>query len=127
MPPRASSRHRSVLMIGSEAIPFSKTGGLADVLGALPQALGRLGWETTLVIPRYRGGAAGTEVGRVTTNIGGYHASYSLLETPIAEGVRVIHVDEPALFDREQLYSEDGQDYPDNARRFALLARAALD
>jgi starch synthase len=127
MPLRASSRPRSVLMIGSEAIPFSKTGGLADVLGALPQALGRLGWETTLVIPRYRDGAAGTEVARVTTNIGGYHASYTLLETRIAERVRVIHVDEPTLFDRGQLYSENGQDYPDNARRFALLARAALD
>ena len=44
----------SVLMIGSEALPFSKTGGLADVLGALPQALAQLGWDVTLAIPRYR-------------------------------------------------------------------------
>ena len=51
----------SILMIGSEALPFSKTGGLADVLGALPLALGRLGHRVTLVTPRYRGvQAAGT-------------------------------------------------------------------
>ena len=45
----------SVLMVGSEALPFSKTGGLADVLGALPLALGRLGHRVTLVTPKYRG------------------------------------------------------------------------
>ena len=43
---------KSVLIIGSEALPFSKTGGLADVLGALPPALARLGWDVTLVIPQ---------------------------------------------------------------------------
>ncbi len=46
-------------MIGSEALPFSKTGGLADVLGALPPALARLGWDVTLALPRYRGMSAG--------------------------------------------------------------------
>ena len=45
----------SILMVGSEALPFSKTGGLADVLGALPLALGKLGHRVTLVTPRYRG------------------------------------------------------------------------
>jgi hypothetical protein len=50
---------RSVLLVGSEAQPFSKTGGLADVLGALPPALQRLGWDATVVLPRYRGVTAG--------------------------------------------------------------------
>ena len=45
----------SILMVGSEALPFSKTGGLADVLGALPLALGKLGHRVTLVTPKYRG------------------------------------------------------------------------
>ena len=45
----------SILMVGSEALPFSKTGGLADVLGALPVALGKLGHRVTLVTPKYRG------------------------------------------------------------------------
>src|SRR5262245_7937955 len=51
---------RRVLIIGSEALPFAKTGGLADVLGALPAALARLGWDVTVAIPKYRGVAGGT-------------------------------------------------------------------
>jgi starch synthase len=43
---------RSVLIVGSEAQPFAKTGGLADVLGALPSALARIGWVATVVLPR---------------------------------------------------------------------------
>ena len=44
----------SILMVGSEAVPFAKTGGLADVTSALSKALGRLGHRVTLVIPKYR-------------------------------------------------------------------------
>src|SRR5712671_1411593 len=65
-PPR-----RSVLMIGSEATPFSKTGGLADVLGALPQALARLGWDVTLVVPRYRESHVGELIDRFDLRVGG--------------------------------------------------------
>ena len=51
-PPGSGARRApSVLIIGSEALPFAKTGGLADVLGALPSALARLGWDVTLVLP----------------------------------------------------------------------------
>src|SRR6266446_2441192 len=64
----------SVLMIGSEALPFSKTGGLADVLGALPQALARLGWDVTLVVPRYRESRVGTLVERFDLRVGGVTA-----------------------------------------------------
>ena len=49
-------------MIASEAQPFSKTGGLADVATALPKALGRLGHDVTLITPRYRGIADGPVV-----------------------------------------------------------------
>src|SRR5206468_3939708 len=49
-----------VVMIGSEGLPFSKTGGLADVLGALPPAIARRGWDVTVVTPRYRGVTAGS-------------------------------------------------------------------
>ena len=55
---------RSVLVIGSEAVPFAKTGGLADVMGALPPAIARLGWDVTVVLPRYRGVGAGSLVER---------------------------------------------------------------
>ncbi len=63
-PPKAESRKPfRILMIASEAQPFSKTGGLADVATALPKALGRLGHDVTLVTPRYSGIADGPVVG----------------------------------------------------------------
>ena len=113
-------------MIGSEAQPFSKTGGLADVLGALPQALARLGCDVTLVVPRYRGSDAGTLVERFELRVGGVIASIGLHEAQLG-GARVVLVDEPSLYDRDQLYAGDGGDYPDNPRRFAVLVRAAFE
>ena len=60
----------SVLIIGSEAVPFAKTGGLADVLGALPLALARLGWRVTIALPRYHGVDEGTFVERFMVAVG---------------------------------------------------------
>jgi starch synthase len=114
-------------MIGSEAGPFSKTGGLADVLGALPPALARHGCEVVLVVPRYRGVSAGALVERFPLTVGAYQADVGFYEAPLAAGVRALLVDEPALFGREHLYADARGDYADNARRFALLARAALE
>jgi starch synthase len=117
----------SVLLIGAEALPFSKTGGLADVLGALPQALARLGWRATLVVPRYRGITAGTAIDGFATNVGGYTANVKVYETPLADGARALLLDVPELYDREGLYHVNNVDYPDNPRRFAVLVRAALE
>lgn len=117
---------RSVLMIGSEALPFSKTGGLADVLGALPQALAQLGWDVTLVIPRYRESRAGSPIDQFELRIGGVTADIGMFEATLGP-VRVLLVDEPSLYDREHLYTTEIGDYPDNARRFAVLVRAALE
>jgi starch synthase len=116
----------SVLMIGSEALPFSKTGGLADVLGALPQALARLGWDVTLAVPRYRETHDGELVDRFDLRIGGVTADISIFDAPLG-AARAILVDEPALYDRDRLYGTEAGDYPDNARRFAVLVRAALE
>ena len=117
----------SVLIIGSEAVPFAKTGGLADVLGALPPALARLGWDATLVMPRYRGVTAGTLVGRFPVSVGGYTRDIGFYEAPLGDGARAILIDCPDLYDRAELYGEAGLDYPDSPRRFAMLARAALE
>ena len=117
----------SVLIIGSEAVPFSKTGGLADVLGALPPALARLGWDATLVVPRYRGAGAGTLAQRFPVSVGGYTRDIGFYDAPMADGARAILVDCPDLYNRDSLYESAGVDYPDNARRFAMLARAALE
>ena len=113
-------------MIGSEAVPFAKTGGLADVLGALPQALARLGWDVTLVLPKYRGVAAGSLVERFVLVVGGYATDVGFFEAPLGEA-RAILVDVPELYDRAELYGVGNVDYPDNARRFGVLVRAALE
>ena len=126
-PPPASTPPRRVLIIGSEALPFSKTGGLADVLGALPAALARLGWDVTVAIPKYRGGADGTLLERFPVTVGGFTRDVSFIEAPLDDGARAWLVDCPDLFDRDALYGTGGTDYPDNARRFAMLVRAAFE
>lgn len=115
-------------MVTPEAHPFAKTGGLAEVAAALPSALVRLGHSVTLILPRYRGVLPGaTAARRVDLQIGPNMFSVGFLEQVMDDGVRAVLVDVPALFDREGLYGQDGQDYPDNAIRFAVLSRAALE
>jgi len=117
----------SVLIIGSEAVPFAKTGGLADVLGALPSALARLGWDATLVMPRYRDVDAGALAARFPVSVGGYTRDVGFYEAPLGDGARAILVDCPDLYHREAIYGVAGADYPDSPRRFAVLVRAALE
>jgi starch synthase len=117
----------SVLMVGSEALPFSKTGGLADVLGALPLALARLGHRVTLVTPKYRGSRAqGSTKTIIVPGPGGAVAETRVIEQPLAENVKAVLIDRPELYDRESIYGAGG-DYPDNPRRYAFLCRAALE
>jgi starch synthase len=111
-------------MVGSEALPFSKTGGLADVLGALPLALGELGHRVTLVTPKYRGVRAHGTTRAIP--VSGAVGETRLIEQPLAENVRAVLIDRPELFDRDSLYGAGG-DFPDNPRRFAFLCRAALE
>jgi starch synthase len=127
---------RSVLIIGSEALPFSKTGGLADVLGALPPALARFGWDVTLVLPNFTNQSASgladpaaiaSLLERATLTVGGYHTEVRLLEAPLGDGARAILIDAPDLYDRAGLYGVGNIDYPDNPRRFGVFVRAALD
>jgi starch synthase len=123
----ATESARSVLVIGSEATPFAKSGGLADVLGALPSALARLGWDTTLVLPKYRGVSDGSLVERFPVGVGGYAHDVGFFEAPMPDGARAILVDCPELYDRDTLYGPNNTEYPDNPRRFAVLCRAALE
>lgn len=132
-----------ILTVASEAVPFAKTGGLADVIGALPTALARLGHDVDVVMPRYRGVTAGQESGRITVRLGGQVAESQvwIAEERGAEGaafpearvgpqhgrVRTIFIDYPPYYDRDFLYGTAGQDYQDNPERFAFLAVAALE
>jgi starch synthase len=117
----------SALLIGSEAVPFAKTGGLADVLGALAPSLARLGWDVTLAMPRYRGITAGTLVDSFPITVGGYAREVGFFEAGLRDGARVLFVDCPDLFDRDAFYGVDSAGYPDNPRRFAMLVRAAFE
>src|SRR5262245_16329989 len=121
MAKRPAAPTRSVLIVGSEAVPFAKTGGLADVLGALPAALGRLGWNVTLALPRYRGASAGSLVKTRSITVGGFTRDVGFYCAPLDERVRALLVDCPELFDRDALYGAGNTEYPDNARRFATL------
>ena len=112
-------------MVASEAAPFAKTGGLADVLMALPRALARLGHAVDVIIPRYRGVPDGARAG-VLKVIDGSTARETQVYAVTSHGVRTLFVDHPAYFDRDGLYGHSGEDYPDNAARFAFLSRAAL-
>ena len=114
-------------MIASEAHPFSKTGGLADVVAALPKALGRLGHDVTVITPRYRGAADGPVAGTVTLEVAGHRFRARLLEHSTGPGARVLLLDCPELYDRAGIYYEAGEDYPDNPIRYAFLAAAAIE
>lgn len=116
-------------MVASECEPFAKTGGLADVVDALSRALGGLGHEVDVYLPRYRGveppGPA-DELRLAVPTVGGSAEVVRLLSAP-ADGYRLRLVDHPASYDRADFYVTDGADYPDNGARFSLLGRTALE
>ncbi len=115
-------------MVASEATPFAKTGGLADVLGSLPRALRDRGEEVAMVLPRYRP-VRTDNARRVFNDLRmwfGPDCRRADIYLADDRGVPVYLVDCPALYEREGLYGVNGEDYPDNHIRFAVLARAAL-
>ena len=120
-----------ILMAASEAVPFSKTGGLADVAGALPQAIARLGHEVALIVPRYRMTRL-TEPRTVFPSLSiplGTRLHFpAVLEGPKQDGVRTFFVEYPPYFDRDALYgTPQAGDYPDNAERFALFSKVVVE
>ena len=119
-----------ILVAASEAVPFCKTGGLADVVGALTQRLGALGHDVCLFLPKYRSVRAASLEGGMAQTIkvplsgGMIDVGLSFLHR---RGVSVYFVDYPLFFDREGLYGSAGKDHEDNDRRFALFSRAVLE
>jgi starch synthase len=114
-------------MIASECAPLAKTGGLADVLGALPSALNAAGENAAVVIPRYGSidlKAARRVYDRLPVFLGAARYDTAIYQAP--EAFPLYLVDCPPLFDRPGFYGEAGLDYPDNHIRFAVFARAAL-
>jgi starch synthase len=117
-----------VLFVASEGLPYSKTGGLADVVAALPQALVEAGHTVSVLLPRYRNNKTLPPVIPSLTIPVGDELRYPAIAEGAAVGaVRYFFVDDPAYFDRDQLYGIKGSDFPDNAERFAEFSRAAVE
>jgi starch synthase len=119
-----------IAFAASECVPFSKTGGLADVVGALPRALAALGHQVSVYIPRYRQTKLDdpqTVVRSITVPFDDKYRFCSVVTAGTSAGVRFYFVDYPPYFDREALYGGPAGDYPDNAERFALFSRAVLE
>ena len=119
-----------IVFVASEGVPFSKTGGLADVVGALPKALAKLGHELKVVLPRYRmtkPGKPEAKMQRLTLPLGSGYKFASIQDAGVAGNVHTFLVECPFFFDRAGLYQEKGEDYPDNAQRFAAFSFAALE
>ncbi|MGR3484573.1 MAG: glycogen synthase GlgA [Paracoccaceae bacterium] len=115
-----------VLSVVSEAVPLVKTGGLADVAGALPGALGPMGVEVTTLLPGY-GAVTGALQGARAVWSGALMGHDARLLEGEGGGLDLLVLDAPALFAREgSIYlGPDGADWPDNPERFAALSQAA--
>src|ERR1700746_2212004 len=118
-----------ILFVASEGLPFSKTGGLADVVEALPKALVAQGHEVAVVLPRYRGTKVTAKVmPSLTIPMGGTRLRFPAIgDGTTLSGVRYFFVDDPAYFDRDGLYGDSGGDYPDNAERYSEFSRGAIE
>jgi starch synthase len=121
-----------IALIASEVTPFSKTGGLADVLGTLSVDLERLGHEICVIAPAHRsvlqGGFTLREMPtQLSVPISDRQQEAKVLEASIDKHVTVFMVRADEYFDREFLYGTPAGDYPDNAERFVFFSRAALE
>jgi starch synthase len=121
-----------IVFAASECAPWAKTGGLADVVSALPRTLVKLGHKVSLFIPYYRQVAkavprAAVVLSSVTIPYPSYNRFVRILDGGVTEGVQMYFVDCPEFFDRESFYSTPSGDYPDNAERFGLLSRAVIE
>jgi starch synthase len=118
-----------ILIASSEVHPYSKSGGLADMVGALGKSLGRAGHEVGLVTPLYRG---------ILEKLPEIQKTDITLELPLGSllvrahvwslqpstGLTIYFIEQPEFYDRVALYTENGVDYPDNAQRFIFFSKA---
>jgi starch synthase len=120
-----------VLFVVSECAPWIKTGGLADVAAALPLALESCGVDVRVLMPAYGALRPHLAHSRARARLAAHGPlpAATLIEAPLPSGVPAWLVDAPALYGREggPYGDAEGEDWPDNARRFGALARAAAD
>jgi starch synthase len=120
-----------VLFVTPEAVPFAKTGGLADVAGALPKYLQPLGCDLKLVMPYYRmvkkTGVPVQHLGEdMEVTVGEETIQVDLYQGQLGQEIQVYFIGREEFYDREYLYSTPKGDYFDNAERFIFFSKAAL-
>jgi len=124
----------NILLASSEVVPFSKTGGLADVAGALPGAIAAQGHKVMVVSPRYaKSKTPAKNTGKkIKVAMGKRRESAELYEATLPAGANgveapVIFIANKKYYGRNELYTDADGDYPDNDLRFAFFARALLE
>jgi starch synthase len=122
-----SHPHVAVLSVASEVFPLVKTGGLADVVGALPSALAREGIAMRTLVPGYPQVVAALEAVEVVQTVATLHGGPARVLAGRAAGLDLFVLDAPHLYDRAgtPYASHDGKDWPDNAQRFGALGAVA--
>lgn len=128
----------NIVCLASEATPYAKTGGLADVVGALPSALAKRGHTVWVFLPLYRqvggirklldspGSLNPLVNSPVTMTLGGTLYEGAVLHHQRSDGVHFAFVDQPHFFDRAGIYQDGQVDYTDNFERFAFFCHATL-
>lgn len=120
-----------IAMCSPEMAPFAKTGGLGDVVGALPRALRRLGADVFVMLPAYssidRSKCRTRRIAKLPVPVGQKVIDATLSECASPSEVPVLLIDGGDYFTREGYYGDEKGDYPDNARRFAFFARGFLE
>ena len=122
-----------IVFAASECVPFAKTGGLADVIGALPQEIAKLGHEVTVYLPLYAvvrphiQGEWKYVAQSITIPFKEHERFVGIVDGGERNGVKYYFVDCPELFDREGIYGTRSGEYQDNAERFGLFCRAVLE
>jgi starch synthase len=117
-----------ILFAASEGLPYAKTGGLADVIEALPRALVKLGHEVAVFLPRYRGVKSFSVIMPSMTIPQGTRLRFPAITSgSLLRGVRYFFLDDPFYFDRDGIYGDKNHEYPDNAERYTEFSRAAIE
>ncbi|MGC1421283.1 MAG: glycogen synthase GlgA [Terracidiphilus sp.] len=122
-----------IVFAASESLPFAKTGGLADVVGALPQEILKLGHEVSVYLPLYATvrpqlpSELKYAIHSITIPFPHGNRFAGIVDGGERDGVKFYFVDCPEMFDRQGLYGNNGDSYGDNAERFGLFCRAVLE
>jgi len=124
--------YMKLLFLTSEIVPYSKTGGLADVSGALPEAISDLGHEVVVITPLYKNidrerHGLQIEIPSLGVSMGWFMHSCAVWTAPVKENLSIYFIEHERFFGRDGLYDDGLHPYLDNLERFTFFSRAALE